>query len=237
MHKQNLNSLSPQDREELARQIQRYVTPTILRQHANPPSGVHTDGTIFLSWHRNYIAGLERYLVDRGFPEWSPLPAWNPAECIPVEFDIRIQEPCPNISFSPNFDSENLVNFRNDEDLGQAIMEIHNDVHNVVGGDMANIPTAPRAPIFWPWHSFVDDIWWDWQRLSIIVPDCIGLSRTRASRLLISSGLTVGNVILQPHTHPPSFPQRHRHVVVDQSPEPNVRVQSGLPVDLALAIL
>jgi hypothetical protein len=40
----------------------------------------------------------------------------------------------------------------------------HNLVHVFVGGDMGNIQTAPRDPLFWFHHSNVDRLWWYWDR-------------------------------------------------------------------------
>lgn len=124
MHRASLNDLSPQERAELSQLIQQYATPTIVGQHVNAPPEIHMDGSIFLSFHRNYLAGLESYLVGQGHPEWSPLPAWDPATRIPDEFNPPNQGPNrlvdlnPNVSFSPEFDPENLGNFETDEDLG-----------------------------------------------------------------------------------------------------------------------
>ncbi len=169
MHRPDLNALPAGQRTQLAQLIQQYVTPAIVSQHLNAPPAVHSVGAEFLSWHRTYIAGLENFLVSQGHPEWSPLPEWNPANAIPAEFNIpnagagRLRDLTPNISFSPRFDHANLGNFRTDEDLGTALMRPHNTVHNEIGGIMSSM-RAPEAPIFWLWHSFIDDIWWDWQR-------------------------------------------------------------------------
>jgi hypothetical protein len=40
----------------------------------------------------------------------------------------------------------------------------HNLVHVFVGGDMGNILTAPRDPLFWFHHSNVDRLWWYWDQ-------------------------------------------------------------------------
>jgi Common central domain of tyrosinase len=240
VHRPNLNDLSPGDRTQLAQMIQQYVTPAIVGQHLFPPPGIHSDGSIFLSWHRVYVAGLENFVVQQGHPEWSPLPAWNPAESIPDEFNIPNQGPGalqnlnPNISFSPEFDPENLGNFENDEELGMELMmsPFHNSVHVAVGGVMATF-RSPEAPIFWPWHSFIDDIWWTWQRLTVITPNCLGLTRVRARQLLISMGLVEGRII----RHPGPGTQPGRRVVMDQAPDAGDRVVQGTAVDLVIGRL
>ncbi|WP_412762755.1 tyrosinase family protein [Peribacillus frigoritolerans] len=68
------------------------------------------------------------------------------------------------INFFPQFARENLRNFPTVEALGDALIRPHNDVHIAVGGVMNNVTRSPEAPIFWPWHAFIDDIWWEWER-------------------------------------------------------------------------
>ena len=267
MHRPDLNTLSASDRTALADLIEQYTTPAVVQQHTSPPPGVHSDGSVFLSWHRSYIAGLEAFLVAQGRPEWSPLPAWNPSNPIPNQFNRpnsgprALQDLTPNVSFSPTFDEANLVNFDTDDELGLALMGPHNTVHNRVGGLMASFE-SPAAPIFWPWHSFLDDIWWSWQRLSVAVPDCGGRNTIQARALLTAVGLVVGATTVEPHLHwafPPPLPDpgpafnlhwhqgtglhlhrpqpkrlAHRHIVVDQNPEPGRRVVPGTTVDLIL---
>ncbi|WP_066633095.1 tyrosinase family protein [Desulfolucanica intricata] len=198
MHRPNLNNLSPNERTLLANLIQLYTTPNIIDIHGNAvSSGIHSDPALFLSFHRNYIGGLETFLLQQGYPQWVPLPAWNPVEQIPQEFNIpntgpeRLQNLNPNVSFSPEFDQENLINFATVEELGEALIPRHNLVHRRIGGVMNNMRRAPVAPIFWPFHSFIDDIWWDWQRITVVVPSCIGLSIVNATRLLDNCGLHI----------------------------------------------
>ena len=47
---------------------------------------VHGGGKLFLPWHRDFIASLETFLIAQGFPQYVPLPKWNPATCIPDAF-------------------------------------------------------------------------------------------------------------------------------------------------------
>lgn len=176
MHRPNLNSLPGAERRRLAQAIQQYATPAIVNEHWEAViSGVHNNPSSFLSFHRNYIGQLENYLQAQGHTQWTPLPAWNPAEPIPPEFNVpdngpdRLRNLNPGISFSPQFDA-NLGNYTTDEELGIALRPVHDTVHRTVGGVMNNLRRAPEAPIFWPWHAFIDDIWWDWQRISVIVP-------------------------------------------------------------------
>lgn len=172
MHRTNLYNLSPTDRRVLVELILEYSTPSVVNEHWDAVlAGAHNDPAGFLRFHRTYLEGLERYLEEQGFPQWSPLPKWNPAEPIPEEFAIpatgpnRLRNLNPQVSFFPQFDTPNLVNYFTEANLGAALMPIHNRVHTRVGGIMNNIRRAPEVPIFWPFHAFIDDIWWEWQRI------------------------------------------------------------------------
>lgn len=269
MHRPDLNGLSPAERAELAQLIDNYASPAIVAQHQSPPPGIHSNGAIFLSWHRNYILGLENYLIAQGRPEWAPLPAWDPASPIPPEFNIpgsgpdALRDLTPNVSFSPQFDHVNLGNFETEAALGNALMGPHGTVHIRVGGLMGDF-RSPSAPIFWPWHSFLDDIWWEWQRQTVVTPDCLGQTLAQARATLTAVGLAVGTVTTSAHPHlpfpfpdpfPDPFPEpsrfpffpfpwppprprplvrRHRHVVIEQDPDPGDRVHHGVAVDLIL---
>ncbi|MBK8192778.1 MAG: tyrosinase family protein [Lewinellaceae bacterium] len=39
----------------------------------------------------------------------------------------------------------------------------HDHGHTVVGGVM-NEQFAPDAILFWPWHAWIDDLWYIWER-------------------------------------------------------------------------
>ncbi|MEY4937120.1 MAG: hypothetical protein RIS64_3479 [Bacteroidota bacterium] len=40
----------------------------------------------------------------------------------------------------------------------------HNKIHVCIGGTMTNVRASPGAAIFWLWHSFVDDLYYDYQK-------------------------------------------------------------------------
>jgi len=60
------------------------------------------------------------------------------------------------------------------------------------------IPIASAAPIFWCWHSFVDHIYWDWQRCTVPCPDVIGSHLEIGKRKLKAAGLKVGCITSVP---------------------------------------
>lgn len=267
MHRRNLNDLTQADRKDLSKLIQDYVTPAVVQDHVQ---NGHLIPANFLSWHRNYLMGLENYLQAKGHTKFVPLPAWDPSTQIPEEFNVpnrgpdRLEELNPNVSFENIV--ANLDNFENEEELMDAIEGRHDDVHNRIRGVMQTL-RSPLAPIFWCWHSFVDDIWWEWQRRQLTVPDCIGLTLSRARRLITGMGLAVGSITTQSHSHlsfeqirrplnpfrttldspfeipfpmSPQLPDnllRHRHVIVDQFPEPGDHIRRGDVINLVLGKL
>ena len=231
MHRVSLSSLSDGDRLMLANLIQEYVTPSVISVHWDAAlSGVHSDPVSFLSFHRSYIAGLEAFLEERGYQQWVPLPAWNPSNPIPEQFNIpstgdgRLRNLDPNVSFFPEFEGQNLLEFESEEELGAALIPVHNLVHRRVGGVMNSQRAAPRAPIFWPLHGFIDDIWWEWQRVTVTVPYCIGLSLDEAANWLNCFGFLS---TIKPNCYESGFVQ-----VNNQHPKPYTKVPRGTSVRL-----
>jgi Common central domain of tyrosinase len=53
-----------------------------------------------------------------------------------------------------------LIDFEGDQDLlGCALTApFHNTVHGRIGGDMGSPTSAPKDPLFWRFHKFIDDI-------------------------------------------------------------------------------
>lgn len=84
-----VNSLTPAERLTLRNAIIAYLQNTTIitaiADHDAHFDDVHGANS-FLSWHRTYIQGLETYLAANGFPQFVPLPKWNPSTNIPSEF-------------------------------------------------------------------------------------------------------------------------------------------------------
>jgi hypothetical protein len=101
------------------------------------------------------------------------LPSWRPWEPVPLEFLVPPQErgfvhppipPVSEVEFAP-WSSENVARWRDLNAMGFALSwGPHFRVHFTCGGEMAIIPRAPVAPLFWPWHAFIDEIYEDWLR-------------------------------------------------------------------------
>ncbi len=121
-------------------------------------------GRNFFHWHRNYLKGLEASL-----PADVKLATWAPWETIPTIFKDPGSETGnvrqPNISADEfRLWCHELIAFWCGEDgMGVCLsFGVHFKTHIRTGGDMAEVPKAPKAPIFWTWHAFIDDLYQDW---------------------------------------------------------------------------
>jgi hypothetical protein len=139
----------------------------------------------FLPWHRDYIKVLEDYLISQNMAQFVPLPKWDPGTPIPDEFfavnggidsdcpeDLEIQGACDPLenqnpgsglprAYSTDLCDQTPFDF-DQQGFTEAFENWHDGTHGAVGGAMARF-TSPAAPIFWLWHSFVDDVWYEWQ--------------------------------------------------------------------------
>ncbi|MEO8084572.1 MAG: tyrosinase family protein [Ardenticatenales bacterium] len=145
------------------------------------------DGTLFFDFHVQFLDRFNRWRHEFGYPE---IGIWDSAQPIPRGPDIdhasrnAIYRPYAKpLSFTANGGGGRgwnqlpcdvtgggqfrLADFPADRRLlGCAVTEPwHNTVHLLIGGDMLNPPTAPRDPIFWRWHRWVDTVNRDRQRL------------------------------------------------------------------------
>lgn len=59
---------------------------------------------------------------------------------------------------------------------------------------MCDIMLASAAPIFWCWHAFVDHVYWDWQRCTVVCPDTVGHTLAFARRQLRLAVVVLGTV-------------------------------------------
>jgi Common central domain of tyrosinase len=172
----DLYSFSPQERSTLANLILSFLNDAVVRNHTTI---THSDIHLFTG-HRSYIESLERFLIDRGANQFVPLPKWNPATPIPGEFNVvkpdnggrarpSLQNLNPNRSMPSQFASPAVCSYTDGNALGNAANPWHGEVHGAVGGTMADFETAPAAPIFWCWHAFVDEIYYDWERCPLLI--------------------------------------------------------------------
>lgn len=179
-------------RADLYTQMLAYIDANIILEHCNPPCDKHGTAR-FLVWHRTYIKKMEDFLISQGRPEFVPLPEWDPNSCIPDEFILvgggvdpncpasaacpcapgsncnllpltpNPPRRCPGISLPTSLSiPQNLCGLTNFNSFRSTLESYHNPVHGAVGGTMGGFK-SPAAPIFWLWHAFVDDVWYEWQ--------------------------------------------------------------------------
>ena len=201
--RQDLNALPAADRQALVNLILQYLTDPVVAAHTT----INHAGEHIFTGHRQYIEQLEAFLVAQGGGRFVPLPAWSPAKPIPAEFNVVKPQDNgsarpPLINLSPNLPMPGayappaVCNFASGTDLGNNVNGWHGAVHNTVGGTMSQLSIASAAPIFWCWHAFVDEIYWDFQNQCAVRSD--------------------SEIILFEHIN---FHGRHKHVY---SAEPNL---------------
>jgi len=148
-------------------------------------------GEQFLSWHREYIGKLEQYLLDRGFPEYVPLPAWNPLNPIPPEFYNEMipeylergldgptsnqQEPGTATFLTPQDYTwswgifppadDFCLGYDDADDFGDFLVSsaIHTQVHAEMGGAMFSQIATAGATAFWILHANIDEYYYCYQ--------------------------------------------------------------------------
>lgn len=159
-----------------------YICGDIVDYHVDNMGVAH--GPQFLQWHREYLEGLEDYLLAEGFDDLVPLPAWNP--CSEVPWMPNIPGPlttCPEQPAMPDglegesydcgnfatdrYSCENLCDFDSLTFFKNALQADHDAVHNVFGETTFNTPASPGVVLFWPWHAYVDDIYLKYQAATL----------------------------------------------------------------------
>ena len=98
----------------------------------------------------------------------------GPSTPIPQEFNVvkktddgetnlPLRNLTPMIALPSALQKPALCAYASEEELGNAVMGWHANVHNTVGGTMSNPHKSPYAPIFWCFHAYLDDIYSEWQ--------------------------------------------------------------------------
>lgn len=142
-------------------------------------------GALFFDFHHEFIGRFNSWRADFGYP---PVAVWDPATPLPTGPDVdhvnrtgtttaanakpsyftvaggalarpSNGEPC-EAKYGGGTGQLKLVDFPANRDLLGCAVESpwHNSVHVAIGGDMGGTATAPKDPIFWRWHNFVDII-------------------------------------------------------------------------------
>ena len=140
----------------------------------------------FLAWHRGYLHYLEQQLRTVSGDNMLSMPYWNyykfprlPAEFTDPTPDNPLYMPRTGttvynaLTLSPF--APGVFNFqRGTTNAFEPQLESapHNPVHNLIGGEMANM-TSPRDPIFFLHHANIDRLWHAWA-----LPDGKGIPGT-----------------------------------------------------------
>jgi len=125
-------------------------------------------GRAFFTWHRDYLHRFEgQRMLKRALPSWAP---W---ETIPQPFldfgdaSQRVVQPAiSRAAFIPY--SLEMLQYRPDLDaLGVELSYgAHLWTHIQCHGLMSKVETAQLHPLFYPWHSFVDEIFATWEGIT-----------------------------------------------------------------------
>lgn len=165
----DLNALSPQQRSTLVSLMMQYINDAIVAEH---PLLDHFDRHLF-THHEQYVRAMEDWIRARpGGAGFVPLPKWNPANPIPPEFNIvkprdngvprpPLQNLNPNRPRSAEFGPQAVCGFPNTDAVANQMNGWHGSVHIAIGGTMADADIASAAPIFWPWHKYVNESYED----------------------------------------------------------------------------
>jgi hypothetical protein len=116
------------------------------------------------------IPAIPAGFLTRNLTGQMILPFWEPWTPIPLIFESTddagaVRSPCnhaPPITqeWFNWWTPENLSFWPDADKMGVALSwGPHFWVHAFAGGSMAQLQRAPNAPIFWPWHAFVDNIY------------------------------------------------------------------------------
>src|SRR5947209_8033061 len=89
-HRPDLNALPAASRTVLRNLMLAYINDAVVWSHnpQNPNAIVHHMGEHAFITHRNFIGDLERWLIANSGAQFVPLPAWNPINPIPAEFNV-----------------------------------------------------------------------------------------------------------------------------------------------------
>ncbi|MGA7732686.1 MAG: tyrosinase family protein [Chloroflexia bacterium] len=141
------------------------------------------NGTLFFDFHHKFLDRFNRWRAEFGY---YSVPIWDPGTAIPTGVDIDhtnrgpwVYNPSANripASFTSTGSSVarlrstlgcdtvggqfRLFDYPVDRQLLGCVATSpwHNSVHGGVGGDMGNPATAPKDPLFWRWHTFINRI-------------------------------------------------------------------------------
>jgi hypothetical protein len=189
--RKQLKDLSSTERTELRNLIMDFVKDGTISTNLGPakyPNVFHhtthikqihfTNNKNFIQWHRYYLQTLEQWLILKGKSKYVPLPSWRPTDCIPDEFwgtsailpAVDSFPPLINKCITPPSvtkysDANKCTLFPTLDKFSDSLERVyHNAVHKSIGGSMDKARFSAGAAIFWPWHAWVDDLYYCYQK-------------------------------------------------------------------------
>ena len=134
---------------------------------------LHIHSPIYwLPWHRKFIREFESELQKFDAAVTLPYWDWTTDHVIPARLQAKFlgwmkvlrglshqpdKLPTADAPQSSVMDKSDFPNF----DFGLA--NLHNQVHEWIGGAMGNPNRSPADPLFFLHHAFIDKVWVDWQ--------------------------------------------------------------------------
>lgn len=162
---------------------------TFVQIHATAMYNMHmqqsnTGMMRFVPWHRAFMLSFEDQL--RSSDPNVTLCYWDFTvnRAVPSGFNNFLgaarmrRRPGSSMALPTEREIDEALGIDEYEDFVMRLETLHDRVHSWVGGEMAFIPTAPRDPVFWLLHTFVDYLWAVWQ---VRNPETPGPSRDSMS--------------------------------------------------------
>ncbi|HEX6046072.1 MAG TPA: RICIN domain-containing protein [Pyrinomonadaceae bacterium] len=221
------NELSGQQRATLVNLMLQYIRDEVVDKH-----NAIEIFTPYPEWgfrkvivnYRAYIGEMEQFLFSQGGGEFVPLPKWNPANEVPVEFRVMkptrqdgtpwypqdpSMPPVQNPGANPDRAFPNLLTYpnvcsvvRRDEWLAGYIFNWYSDVERDVGGIFYKFEVKPAVPLFWCWRAALDDVYYDWEGCPVVHPSLIHLLISMGSDMaadIKGASLSSGAELIQWH--------------------------------------
>jgi hypothetical protein len=133
----------------------------------------------FFDFHGDFIQILEQWLLDQGFPQFVPLPYWDPSGPIPIEF---LTSMIPEFAADANMQLTQIE--AGDWDMldvdenvcamfaGDYVVSINefatellngadglNNIKNEIGGALGDFTTAAGTGIYWLLQAHINDLY------------------------------------------------------------------------------
>ena len=186
--RKDINSMSTTERTQLRDAILAYLksskkivngltTYDFVEHHADNAhfNMIHgKKGANFVTWHRYYLQEMEHWFLANGYAQFVPLPLWNPSQPMPSEFfsiagllpefqNDPLQSASTNANFTPFKAPINCNTWANLDAYANELEKPHNKGHVDIEGTMIT-GRSPAAAIFWPWHAWIDELYYCYQK-------------------------------------------------------------------------